>query len=128
MFLDALASAFPQFSYTQTECLEFTRETDAFHELSKRGQGILSRVLGGESGISKRHFSTSQPASMFDAGAQELNEFFEREAPKLAGEALLNTGVNVAEIDALIVCTCTGYLCPGAVSYTHLTLPTIVGV
>ena len=117
MFLDALASAFPQSSYTQPECLEFTRETDAFQKLSKRGQGILGRVLGGESGISKRHFSTSQPAAMFDAGAQELNEFFEREAPKLSVEAFLNTGVDVAEIDALIVCTCTGYLCPGVSSH-----------
>ena len=117
MFLDALASAFPQSSYTQPECLAFTRETDAFHKLSKRGQGILGRVLGGESGISKRHFSTSQPAVMFDAGAQELNEFFEREAPKLSVEAFLNTGVDVAEIDALIVCTCTGYLCPGVSSH-----------
>jgi len=117
MFLDALASAFPKSSYTQAECLQFTRETEAFENLSSRGQSILRNVLGGDSGIGKRHFSTSEPAAMFDAGAQELNEFFEREAPKLSVEAFLDTGVDIAEIDALIVCTCTGYLCPGVSSH-----------
>lgn len=117
MFLDALASAFPQSSYTQAECLEFTRETEAFRNLSTRGRGILTSVLGGESGIGKRHFATSEPAAMFDAGAQELNEFFEQQAPKLSVEAFLKTGVAAEEIDALIVCTCTGYLCPGVSSH-----------
>ena len=117
MFLDALASAFPKSSYSQSECLEFTRGTEAFQNLSKRGQGILGKVLGGDSGIEKRHFSTSEPATMFDGGAQELNEFFEREAPKLSVEAYLKTGVDPKEIDALFVCTCTGYLCPGVSSH-----------
>ncbi|MEM9237721.1 MAG: 3-oxoacyl-[acyl-carrier-protein] synthase III C-terminal domain-containing protein, partial [Verrucomicrobiota bacterium] len=53
--------------------------------------------------------------------AQELNEFFEREAPKLAGEALkkalAESGVAPEELDALFICTCTGYLCPGVTSH-----------
>lgn len=117
MFLEALASAFPDSAYTQPECFEFSKNTPSFQGLSKRGQGIMERVLMGDSGIAKRHFCTDQPASMFDAGAQELNEYFEREAPRLAIAALEKTGVEVSEIDALIICTCTGYLCPGVTSH-----------
>lgn len=117
MFLDALASAFPESSYSQKECFDFTKDSRAFQELSARGRGIMERVLLGDSGISKRHFCTSNPAAMFEAGAQELNEYFEREAPRLAKAALEKTGVKADEIDALLVCTCTGYLCPGVSSH-----------
>ncbi len=121
MFLESLASAFPHHSYTQPECHDFSSETLAFRELSSRGQGIISRVLTGDSGIAKRHFCTGEPAAMFDASAQELNEYFERQAPKLSvealGKALAKTGLNPSELDALLICTCTGYLCPGVTSH-----------
>ena len=77
----------------------------------------MSRVLNGDSGIAKRHFCTNEPAAMFDADAQALNEHFEREAPRLAAEALSKTGVDPTDLDALFICTCTGYLCPGVTSH-----------
>lgn len=117
MFLEALASAFPDSSYTQPECFEFSKTTASFQGLSPRGQGIMERVLLGDSGIGKRHFCSDQPAAMFDVGAQELNEYFEREAPKLSIAALEKAGIVASEIDALIICTCTGYLCPGVSSH-----------
>jgi len=117
MFLEALASAFPNSSYTQRECFEFSKTTSSFQNLSSRGQGIMAKVLLGDSGIARRQFCTDNPAAMFDAGAQELNEYFEREAPRLAVAALAKTGVEASEIDALIICTCTGYLCPGITSH-----------
>lgn len=117
MFLDALASAFPTSSYTQQECFEFTKESRAFRALSRRGQSLMERVLLGDSGIAKRHFCTDDPAAMFEADAQALNEYFEREAPALAVAALEKTGVKAREIDALLICTCTGYLCPGVTSH-----------
>lgn len=117
MFLEALASAFPESSYSQPECFEFSKTTSSFQGLSSRGQGIMERILLGDSGIGKRHFCASDPAAMFDAGAQELNEYFEQEAPKLAIAALEKTGVNPMELDALMICTCTGYLCPGVSSH-----------
>ena len=117
MFLEALASAFPPNEYTQKECFEFTRTTSSYQTLSARGRAIMERVLLGDSGITKRHFCTDDPAAMFDAGAQQLNEYFEREAPKLSIAALKKTGIDPSEIDALIICTCTGYLCPGVTSH-----------
>lgn len=117
MFLESLASAFPESSYTQEECFEFTRKTRAFEALNSRSQQLMERILLGDSGIQSRHFCTNDPASMFEAGAQDLNEYFEKEAPKLARAALEKTGVDPVEIDALLVCTCTGYLCPGVTSH-----------
>ena len=76
MFLESIASAFPKFAYTQSECLEFSKDTTSFRNLSARGLGIVGRVLSGDSGIAKRHFSTGEPAAMFDAGAQELGRLY----------------------------------------------------
>ncbi|MDB4698507.1 hypothetical protein OAF02_03960 [Akkermansiaceae bacterium] len=117
MFLEALASAFPSNTYTQKECFEFTQTTSSYQSLSKRGQVIMERVLLGDSGIKRRHFCTDNPAAMFNVGAQKLNEYFEREAPALSIAALKKTGVDPSEVDALIICTCTGYLCPGVTSH-----------
>lgn len=117
MFLEALASAFPESSYTQPESYDFSKTTSSFQNLSSRGQGIMERILMGDSGIGKRYFCAEDPAVMFDAGAQELNEYFEKEAPKLAMAALAKTGVDPLDLDALIICTCTGYLCPGVTSH-----------
>lgn len=121
MFLESIASAFPKYSYTQQECLEFTRETKAFQSLGDRSQGLLTKILTGDSGIQHRRFATGDPAGMFDADAQRLNEYFEREAPILASESLRKAverkGIQMDEIDALLICTCTGYLCPGVTSH-----------
>ena len=79
------------------------------------------KILGGDSGIEKRHFATEDPAHLFERGAEDLNRTFELEAPKLAGKAvrtaLDEAGVTPAEVDALFACTCTGYLCPGVTSH-----------
>jgi alkylresorcinol/alkylpyrone synthase len=120
MFLQSLASAFPAARYTQLECLELFRANPAQRFLSARARKVVETVLGGSSGIETRHFAVP-PAEAFAAGAGELNRAFEREAPVLAEQALIRAcerdGVRPVEIDALFVCTCTGYLCPGVSSH-----------
>ncbi len=121
MFLESIASAFPESSFSQRECYEFSSASESVKELEPRSQVLLRKVLLGDSGIKKRHFSTSDPAAVFGASAQELNEYFEREAPRISGEALSKAlkkaGLQGADLDALIICTCTGYLCPGVTSH-----------
>ncbi|MGC6426836.1 MAG: type III polyketide synthase [Akkermansiaceae bacterium] len=121
MFLESIASAFPESSYTQPESYEFSVRTDPVRELDTRSRALLKKVLLGDSGIEKRHFATPDPARMFDSSAQELNEYFEREAPALSSaaleKALEKSGLAAADLDALIICTCTGYLCPGVTSH-----------
>ena len=59
--------------------------------------------------------------NVFDRSSDELNLGFRTEAPKLAGKALsaalAQAGVKPGEVDALLISTCTGYLCPGLTSY-----------
>ena len=61
----------------------------------------MERVLLGDSGITRRHFCTDSPAAMFKEGAQELNEYFEREAPALSIAALKKTGVDPPKLTLL---------------------------
>lgn len=120
MFLQALASAFPGRRYSQRECLEIFRASPAPAALSARSMKVVEAVLGGSSGIETRHFALP-PGELFAADAGALNRGFEREAPALAANALVKAcgqaGTAASEIDALFVCTCTGYLCPGVSSH-----------
>ncbi|GAB4178787.1 MAG: type III polyketide synthase [Terrimicrobiaceae bacterium] len=88
--------------------------------VGRRGQKTLETVLGGDSGIRTRQFAL-QPPGVFSLDAQGLNEAFEREAPLLANsaleKALAKVDMSAVELDAMFVCTCTGYLCPGVSSH-----------
>ncbi|MGH7945982.1 MAG: type III polyketide synthase, partial [Opitutaceae bacterium] len=82
---------------------------------------ILQTILRSEHGISKRHIAMSDVENVYDLSPDRLNAAFRIEAPRLAGRALsaaLETaGLRADQLDALLVCTCTGYLCPGVSSY-----------
>ncbi len=121
MYLQSLASAFPSDAYSQAECLELAKNSSVVERLKPRSRNILLKILAGDSGIEKRHFALGDPSLIFERGPQELNQEFEEEAPKLAGQAVVKaldgTGLKAGAIDALFVCTCTGYLCPGISSH-----------
>jgi alkylresorcinol/alkylpyrone synthase len=82
---------------------------------------LLSAILRGDSGIICRQFAVRDIGKLFDMDADELNEEFRQTAPALGAQALSaaleQAGVRPDALDALVVCTCTGYLCPGVSSY-----------
>ncbi|MFC5051769.1 type III polyketide synthase [Rubritalea spongiae] len=121
MKLHSVASAFPSYAYTQEESLEAMRGAPFWTELSGRSRLVLEKVLSGNSGIEKRHFCVDALEDAWSRDAQGLNEAYEREAPKLAAEAVrkavAKSGHKPGEIDALFLCSCTGFLCPGVSSY-----------
>jgi len=121
MYLHALATAVPEATYTQSECWEIVSRSAVRQRLKKRSMLILHTILRGDHGIATRHFAVPAIDGVFDLSADELNAAFRIEAPKLAGRALTaaleKAGVRAAELDALFICTCTGYLCPGLTSY-----------
>ena len=121
VFLQSISSAFPQQSYSQEDCLAVAERSPVVGKLRPRSRDLLFKILGGDSGISKRHFALGDPSRLFDRPAEDLNREFEREAPRLAGEALgaalEQAGVSADGLDALFVSTCTGYLCPGISSH-----------
>ncbi|MDP3072540.1 MAG: stilbene synthase [Opitutaceae bacterium] len=121
MYLHALATSVPEARYTQADCWEIAQRSQVRERLSRRSMLILRSVLRGDHGIAARHFAVPEIANVFDLTADQLNASFRAEAPRLAGRALAaaldRAGVRASELDALLVCTCTGYLCPGVTSY-----------
>ncbi|WOO39445.1 type III polyketide synthase [Rubellicoccus peritrichatus] len=121
MFLQALSCKVPEYSFTQDECWDIFEQSRAAETVTDRSKGILEKVLKGDSGIDKRHFAVNDIESLFDRDAERLNHDFEAHAPELAAsaltEALEKAGRKASELDALFVCTCSGYLCPGLSSY-----------
>lgn len=98
------------------------QESDLLTRLKPRSAGLLEKILtGGTSGIHSRNLALDSIGESFESSAEELNQRFELEAPALAARALSKSlrqsGHNTSEIDALFVCTCTGYLCPGLTSH-----------
>jgi len=121
MHLHALATSIPPTTFTQTECWEVVQRSNVRGRLKKRSMLILQTILKGEHGIATRHFAAPEIEQVFDLSSDQLNAIFRAEAPKLAGRALTaaleQAGVKPAELDALLICTCSGYLCPGVTSY-----------
>lgn len=121
MYLHALATALPPAAHTQAECWEIVQRSGLRDRLSRRSMLTLQAILKRDSGIATRHFAMPEIERVFNRSPDELNETFRVEAPRLAaralGPALEQAGVTPEQVDALLVCTCTGYLCPGVTSY-----------
>ncbi len=121
MFLHALSTAVPAAAYTQAECWDIVQKSQMRSRLKRRSMLIMHSILKSDHGIATRHFALPEIGRVFDLTADELNHGFRTEAPRLAGRALTaalgKAGLEAAELDALLVCTCTGYLCPGLTSY-----------
>lgn len=121
MFLHALTTAVPPASFTPADCWSVAQLSPVRDRLSRKSQFILRTILHGDHGIAKRHFATADLEHVFDLSPDELNTRFRHEAPALAGRALTAAldplHLRPADLDALLICTCTGYLCPGLTSY-----------
>lgn len=121
MFLHALATAVPGNSFTQDQCWDLVQKSTVRERLHKRSMLTLRTILRGDHGIVRRHFAVPEIDGVFDRTADQLNDAFRTEGPRLAARALTaalaQAGVKPAGLDALLICTCTGYVCPGLTSY-----------
>lgn len=121
MYLQSLANHVPPKSFRQSEVWNLYRDSNISKLLSPRSAFIVDKVLNGENWVDKRHFALTDLNELLEMDAQALNRAFEREAPKLATtalrDALEQAELKPDELDALIVCTCTGYICPGVASH-----------
>ena len=128
MFLHSLATAVPSQRFLQPQCWDIIERSPARQRLNKRSRLILHSLLRGDHGVAQRHFAVPEIDRIFDLSPDELNRAFRSAAPQLAESALLpalrQAGLRPEQLDALLVCTCTGYLCPGVSSYVaeHLGL------
>jgi predicted naringenin-chalcone synthase len=121
MFIKGLGTAAPPRRYAQQECWEALLESARFHQLRPRSRAILKKVLNGNNGIATRHLALDHLGQAFELTPDVLQARFARNAPLLATQAaeraLADAGGRPADIDALVISTCTGYLCPGLTSY-----------
>ncbi len=121
MFLHALANVVPEQRLTQRECWEILRHSPSLRKLRPGSRALLEKILTHDSGIDTRHFAVGDLDRIFDLDAESLNHAFEREAPALSERALraalAEAKLTSGDLDALVICTCTGYLCPGLSSF-----------
>ncbi len=121
MFITGIGTAVPPQRYKQSECYAALQNSFFFEYLTLRSRAILKKVLLGSNGISTRHLALKPIEQAFEVTPDQLHSRFALNAPLLATEAaqkaLQQSGKTAADIDAVIVSTCTGYLCPGLTSY-----------
>jgi alkylresorcinol/alkylpyrone synthase len=121
MFITGLGTASPARRYLQLECWEVFRHSELSRQLSSRSCAIIRKVLTGNNGVVSRHLSLDRLEEAFALGPDDLHARFAKHAPALASaagaRAMESAALRPEEVDAVIVSTCTGYLCPGLTSH-----------
>jgi predicted naringenin-chalcone synthase len=121
MYLNGIGTATPPRRYTKLDCWEAFRRSEWFERLSERTRALARAVLLAENGMEARRLAVSSLAEVFRIDPDTLHRRFLENAPELASRAgaaaLDDAGVEPGDIDAIVVSTCTGYLCPGLSGY-----------
>ena len=117
MFFTGIATATPAHRYTKAQCLAAFQASEWFGRLDTRAHWVAQTVLQRDNGIEARRLAVDSLAEVFCIDPDTLAKRFAAHAPVLAASAgqraLAQAGLAAAEIDAVVVSTCTGYLCPG---------------
>ncbi|HTD29744.1 MAG TPA: 3-oxoacyl-[acyl-carrier-protein] synthase III C-terminal domain-containing protein [Xanthomonadaceae bacterium] len=121
MDLIGLGTATPERRYTKADCWEAFKLSPWFDRLDRRARIIAELVLQRDNGIEARRLAVDTLQEVFAIDPDTCHARFATHAPALATaaaeRALTDSGLRAVEIDAVIVSTCTGYLCPGLSSY-----------
>jgi predicted naringenin-chalcone synthase len=121
MFFLGIGTATPAARYTKAECLDAFQNSDWFGRLDARSHFVARTVLQRDNGIEARRLALDSLAEVFCIDPDTLAARFLDYAPALAGKAgeraLADAGLAASEIGAVVVSTCTGYLCPGLSGY-----------
>jgi alkylresorcinol/alkylpyrone synthase len=121
MFLNAIGTALPEKCYSKDDCWNAFQASDWFVRLDARSHTIAKLVLTRNNGIEERWLSVDSLDEVFAIDPDVLHRRFAAHAPPLASAAALSglhaAGIRAVEIDAVVVTTCTGYLCPALSGY-----------
>ena len=121
MHILGVGTATPSARYTKAECLVAFEESAWFARLDGRAHLVARTVLQRDNGIEARRLSVETLDEVFAIDPDTLSARFLKHAPLLAvqaGErALTRAGLQASQVDAVVVSTCTGYLCPGLSGY-----------
>ncbi len=115
----AVAVAVPPLAMGQADAGAFLARHYAA-AISPRALAILNKVCAHPS-IRRRHFALASPEEILGEDPDARVARFTRAAVELSAQAarraLERAGLGVAEVAAVVVNTCTGYLCPGLSTY-----------
>jgi predicted naringenin-chalcone synthase len=121
MFIRGLGTATPPYRYTKAECLDAFQRSEWFARLDSRSHLIARTVLQRDNGIEARRLALATLDEVFTIDPDTLDRRFLAHAPALAADAaraaLAAAELDASEIAAVVVSTCTGYLCPGLSGY-----------
>ena len=117
MHITGVGTATPAARYTKAECLAAFECSEWFARLDSRAHLIARTVLQRDNGIEARRLAVDTLDDVFTIDPNTLARRFLQHAPALAAQAgaraLAAAGLAPAQIDAVVLSTCTGYVCPG---------------
>ena len=117
MHVVGIGTASPPGRYTKSECLIAFEKSSWFSQLDARSHLIARTVLQRDNGIEARRLAVDSLDEVFTIDPNTLAQRFLTHAPALAAQAgaraLQRAGLTAQQVDAVVVSTCTGYLCPG---------------
>ncbi len=112
-----IGTATPAARYTKAQCLAAFERSDWYARLDARSHLVARTVLQRDNGIESRRLAIESLDEVFAIDPDTLARRFLAHAPRLAEQAavraLAQSGLAPERIDAVVVSTCTGYLCPG---------------
>ena len=118
-YITSFACVVPPFSLDQATSAELVRKHYA-PELNTRSLGLV-RATFSHPGIRKRHFAVDDPACIMDESPDQKIARFTEKSIELSSQAVTRAldqaGVCARNVTALVVNTCTGYICPGISTY-----------
>lgn len=121
MFLSSIGTALPARRFSKGECWEAFVRSEWFERLSPRAHAVAKTVLRRDNGMEERWLAVESLEEVFAIDPDTLHRRFVTHAPRLAEaaarQALERAALAPQSIDAVIVSTCTGYLCPGLSGY-----------
>ena len=121
MYFLGVGTSTPATRYTKAQCLEAFQKSEWFERLDARSHFVARTVLERDNGIEARRLAVASLADVFCIDPDTLSKRFLLHAPALASlaakRALAEAGLVANQIDAVVVSTCTGYLCPGLSGY-----------
>lgn len=118
-YIASIATSCPPYVFDQNEIKNFMLRHYS-KKLNKRNRDILIRVFEHPS-MQKRNFAFEKLDILINENPDEKIKRFTdwsiRLSTDAAQKAIAKAGLNTKDISALIVNTCTGYLCPGISTY-----------
>jgi predicted naringenin-chalcone synthase len=121
MFIAGIGTATPPARYSKAECLTAFERSNWFARLDSRAHYVARSVLQRDNGIDYRYLAVDTLEEVFAIDPDTLHQRFMTYAPQLATQAaraaMLQAGLPPEAFGAVVVSTCTGYLCPGLTGY-----------